>query len=218
MKIFIDSANIEKIKKLAEIGIIDGVTTNPTHLSKEGGSPTELIKELTQIIPGDISVEVTEKNPEKVYKQAREIANIAQNIAVKIPCHADYYPIIKKLVAEGIQINVTLVFSLMQALYMCKLDVKYISPFIGRLDDNGLDGIELVFHIRHMMDQYKYKTQLIASSIRSTEKFQESILAGADVATVPVEIFKKSLEHPLTEQGMERFLQDWQKLGIKQFP
>ena len=144
MKIFIDSANIEKIKKLAEIGIIDGVTTNPTHLSKEGSSPTELIKELTQIIPGDISVEVTEKNPEKVYKQAREIANIAQNIAVKIPCHADYYPIIKKLVAEGIQINVTLVFSLMQALYMCKLGVKYISPFIGRLDDNGLDGIELV--------------------------------------------------------------------------
>jgi len=218
MKIFLDTADIKKIKELAPLGIIDGITTNPTHLAQEGKDPLKTIKELVKIVPDDISVEVTEKDAKKVYEQAKKIAQIAKNIIVKIPCHQDYYEIIKKLVNEKIKINVTLVFSLPQAFYMCKLGAKYISPFIGRIDDIDGDGIQLIHDIRHMIDQNEYETEIIAASIRSIKQFHDVILLGAHIATLPVNVFEKSLQHPLTDQGIEKFLEDWKKIGIKQFP
>jgi len=218
MQIFLDTANVKEIKELVKTGIIDGVTTNPTHLAQETDKPIDIIKKLAKIVPGDISVEVTEKKPDKIYTQAKKIAKIAKNIVVKIPCHADYYPVIKKLVHEKIQINVTLVFSLVQALFMCKLGVKYISPFIGRLDDIDTEGIQVLYNIRDMIDNYGYQTKIIAASIRSVRNLHESITAIADVVTLPIPIFERAIKHPLTNQGIEKFLADWKKIGIIQFP
>lgn len=220
MKIFLDTANTELIKKWASTGLIDGVTTNPTHLSKEGSNPTDQILAICSTLPsGIISVEVVETEPEKVYQQAHAIAALADNIAVKIPCHADYYSVIKQLVAEGIQLNITLVFSLSQGLMMAKLGVDYISPFIGRLDDSGSNGIELIRQLRHMLDFYGFEhTQLLAASIRDTAHLEAAMLAGADIATVPVTVFEHSIAHPLTDKGMAQFLTDWKTLNISQFP
>lgn len=219
MKIFLDTANTESIKKWAQTGLIDGVTTNPTHLSKENKNPTEQVLAICALLPsGIISVEVVETEPHKVYTQARAIAALAQNIAVKIPCHADYYATIKRLVDEGMRLNITLVFSLAQGLMMAKLGVHYISPFIGRLDDNHQNGIELIQQLRHMLDWYKFDTQLLAASIRDTQHLEKVICAGADIATVPVEVFENSLTHPLTDKGMAQFLADWKNLNITQFP
>ena len=219
MKIFLDTANTELIKKWAQTGLIDGVTTNPTHLSKENKNPTEQVLAICAMLPsGVISVEVVETEPEKVYTQAHAIAALAKNIAVKIPCHAHYYATIKRLVDEGITLNITLVFSLAQGLMMAKLGVHYISPFIGRLDDSNGDGIELVQQLRQMLDWYCFDTQLLAASIRDVAHFESVIRAGADIATVPVEVFENSLTHPLTDKGMAQFLADWQKLNVSQFP
>jgi len=219
MKIFLDTANIGLIKRWAQTGLIDGVTTNPTHLSKEGGNPTQTVLTICDILPlGTISVEITETDPESVYLQARKIAALSDNIAVKVPCHAKYYTIIKKLVEEGITLNITLVFSLAQGLMMAKLGVDYISPFVGRLDDKGADGVEVVRQLRHMLDWYGFETQLLAASIRDTAHLERVILAGTDIATVPTTVFEQSLEHPLTDAGMEQFLTDWKKLNVSHFP
>lgn len=235
MKIFLDTANIQSIQKWAQTGLIDGVTTNPTHLSKEDNNPTQQVLTICDILPsGIISVEITETEPEHVYLQARKIAALADNIAVKIPCHANYYPVIKKLVSEGITLNITLVFSLAQGLMMAKLGAQYISPFVGRLDDlsapstelrinsalreGGSPGIELLQHLRHMIDWYDFETQLLAASIRDVTHFEQALLACADIATVPVEVFENSLTHQLTDKGMAQFSADWNKLNIKHFP
>ena len=184
MKIFLDTANIELITQWAQTGLIDGVTTNPTHLSKEGGNPTQTVLTICDIVPlGVISVEVVETDPESVYLQARKIASLSDNIAVKIPCHAHYYSVIRKLVEEGITLNITLVFSLAQGLMMAKLGVAYISPFVGRLDDIGADGIELIKQLRHMLDWYGFETQLLAASIRDTHHLEKALMAGADIDT-----------------------------------
>lgn len=217
MKIFFDTANIQAITKWS--AIIDGVTTNPSHLYKEGGNPVAVVKKICKILPkGEISVEITKTKPEDVYKQAKAIAALSKNVIVKIPCHADYYEVIKKLVSEGIAINITLLFTLVQALYMCKLGVRYISPFIGRWDDIDVDGVELIPQLRCMIDHYNYSTQILAASLRSVRHLHDVILAGADVATIPVDIFEKSVKHPLTDRGMELFLADWKKLASTQFP
>ncbi|HLJ31855.1 MAG TPA: transaldolase family protein [Candidatus Babeliales bacterium] len=219
MKIFLDTANLESIKKWAHTGLVEGVTTNPTHLSKEGGNPTQHILAICDAFPeGNISVEVTELQPELVLMQARKIAALSDNITVKIPCHPDYYSAIKKLIAEGIALNITLVFSLAQGLMMAKLGAQYISPFIGRLDDIHENGIELVQHLRHMIDWYDFETEILAASIRDVEHFEKALLAGADIATLPVEIFEKSLHHQLTDKGMAQFSADWKKLNITHFP
>jgi transaldolase len=219
MKIFIDSADVASIATWSKTGVIDGVTTNPTHLSKEGGDVTQKVLEICKLLPeGDISVEVTEVDKEAVYQQAKKIAALASNVVVKIPCHIDYYPVIARLVKEGVRINVTLVFSLTQALMMCKLGATYISPFVGRLEDSKVDGISLICDMRAMVDQYDYKTQILAASLRNLEHFTEAIMAGADVATLPLDVLQQGVEHQLTDAGMVRFAQDWQKLGIKQFP
>ena len=219
MKIFLDTANIQAITEWALTGIIDGATTNPTHLFKEGGDPKKKVLEICSLLPdGEISVEVTTKKPEDVYNQAIQIAALAKNILVKIPCHLDYYAVIKKLVEKKIKINVTLVFSLAQALMMCKLGVTYISPFVGRLDDIDEDGAQLLYEIRSMIDQYGFQTQLLAASLRSSLHFHEAIMAGADAATIPVKVLEQITQHELTDKGMKLFDADWQKLSIKQFP
>ncbi|MCL5875663.1 MAG: fructose-6-phosphate aldolase [Candidatus Dependentiae bacterium] len=219
MKIFLDTSNKENILKWLPLGIIDGVTTNPTTLSKEGKEPKKQILEICSAFPhGDISVEVTEQEPEKVYAQAKVIAALAKNITVKIPCQTRYYGIIKKLVEEKIAINITLVFTLIQATMMCKLGVRYISPFIGRWDDIDVQGSEFLYEIRAMIDEYGYTTQILAASLRSPRHLHEAITAGADIATVAPEILEKALNHLLTNQGVEKFLYDWAKADIKRFP
>ncbi len=219
MKIFLDTANLVTIKKWAETGLIDGVTTNPTHLSKEGKDPKKQVLAICKVLPdGFISVEVTEKEPQKIYTQAKKIADLAENIVVKIPCHKDYVEIIHKLTQEGIALNITLVFSLPQAYLMSKLGVTFISPFVGRLDDSGVDGCAVLEQIQRMVTDNVFDTQVIAASIRNMHHFHAAIAAGVDVVTLPAEVLEKSLGHILTDEGIAKFDADWQKLGIKQFP
>jgi len=220
MKLFIDTANPKEVARWMETGLLDGVTTNPSLLHKEGGDPVKVIKKICSIVKkGDVSVEVTEKDPKKVYTQAKKIAKLAKNVVVKIPCHPDYFSVIKKLVDEKNNLNITLVFSLTQAMMLCKLGVKYISPFVGRLDDIDTDGLELVGNIRHMIDEYVFlNTKVLAASIRHVRHLHAAILLGADVATVPAAVLEKAALHPLTDRGMEKFLADFKKLKVKRFP
>ncbi len=219
MKIFLDTANLEAIKKWTDTGLVDGVTTNPTHLSKEGKDPKKQVIAICKALPdGVISVEVTEKEPKAVYEQAKKIAALSENIAVKIPCHRGYLEVIKKLGQDGVPLNITLVFTLPQALLMCKLGVNFISPFVGRLDDSDTDGCAVLNDMQAMIETHFFDTQIIAASIRHVRHFHAAIKAGVDAATVPVSVLEKVLEHPLTEQGIATFDADWQKLGVKQFP
>jgi transaldolase len=219
MRIFLDTANVASIQKWGQTGLIDGVTTNPTHLSKEGGDPKKVVLEICALLPhGEISVEVTEEKPEAVYKQAKIIAALAPNVLVKVPCHKQYYLVIKRLVDEGVKLNITLVFTLVQGLIMCKLGVQYISPFVGRLDDIEAHGIQLLYDMRHMIDMNEFKTKILAASLRHERHVHDAILAGVDAITVPIDVFEKCLDHPLTDKGMATFLADWKKLGVKQFP
>ena len=219
MKIFLDTANIASIEQLISTGLVDGVTTNPTHLSKEKQSPTVVAKKICSLLPkGIISVEITQQEPEKVYEQAKKIAALAPNIAVKIPCFEPYFPIIKKLVRSGVVLNITLVFSVSQALALCKLGVAYVSPFIGRLDDAGKNGIEVLYSIVDMVQMYGYKTQVLAASVRSQEHIEQIIASGAHCMTLPIELFETMLVHPLTTKGMTQFDADWKELKVNKFP
>lgn len=219
MKIFLDTADVKVIKSWKATGILDGVTTNPTHMSTAGGSPTKTVLEICKLLPkGAISVEVTEKKPELVYKQAKAIAKLAKNVVVKVPCHRDYYEVINKLVKDKIKLNITLVFTLMQGMMMCKLGVKYISPFVGRLDDIDADGIGLVQDLRRTIDWYGYKTELLAASLRNEKHLHDAILAGADIVTIPPVLLEKATEYVLTTKGMKKFDDDWKKLGVSLFP
>ncbi len=219
MKFFLDTANLESIIKAQKTGLIDGITTNPTHLSKEKLDATSLVKKIAQqMYPHDVSVEVTEKTPEAIYNQALAIASLAPNIVVKVPCYTEYVSVIHSLVQEGIALNITLLFSAVQGLCMAKLDVKYISPFMGRLDDTDGDGVALVADLKKILDNYNSQTELLAASLRSIPHLHEVALIGADVATLPVKLFQTMLDHPLTDKGMRLFDEDWQSLGIKKFP
>lgn len=220
MYIFLDTADCAWIRKWIDTGIIDGITTNPSHLAKEGGDPKKVVQEICALLPSkDVSIEVTETEPEKVYRQAREIAALADNVVVKIPCAIEYYAIIKRLIKEGIKINITLVFTVIQGMFMAKLGVHYISPFIGRWDDIDADGAALLYELRAMIDQYEFfDTKILAASIRSVRHLHQAIEAGADVATIPCSIFEKATQHILTDQGIALFEADWKKLGISKFP
>ncbi len=219
MKIFLDSANEQAIAQWAKSGVLDGVTTNPTLLSRESKNPKADILTICSLLPhGVVNVEVVETDPDAIYNQAHKIYDLADNIVVKIPCHKHYYPIIKRLVNEGVRLNITLVFSLVQGLMMSKLGVTYISPFVGRLDDNGGDGIELVKQLRAMMVRYGFTTQILAASIRNMSHFENVIVAGADIVTLPVSLLEASVKYSLTDQGIEQFVHDWKKLNITQFP
>jgi len=219
MKIFLDTAQVDIIEQYVPTGLIDGVTTNPSLLSKVGGQPLEVIKKIIHLLPkGDISVQVTYKEPAKVYEQAKAIATLADNVIVKIPCHAQYYPVIHKLIKEGIRINITMLFSLSQALMMCKLGVTYISLIVGRLDDVNGDGIAVAHDIRVMLDQYNFETQLLLASIRSMSRAQDAVASGADAMTIPPVVLECMMKHTLTDRGIAIFDADWHKLGVKQFP
>lgn len=214
MKIFLDTADVSAIKRWADSGLIDGVTTNPTHLFKAGGDPKSVVMEICKLLPqGEISVEVTEEKPDAVYKQAKQIASLSDNILVKIPCHRDYYPVITKLAAEGVKLNITLVFSLVQGMFMAKLGVRYISPFVGRLDDCDIEGGVVLDELREMIDTYGYDTGILAASLRHVRHLHQAIMAGADAATVPAEVLEKASEHVLTDRGIALFNADWKKLG-----
>lgn len=211
MKLFIDTANVEHIKEIASLGIISGVTTNPTLVAKEGRDFEEVLKEITSIVDGPISGEVISLEADKMIEEGRVIAKMHKNMVVKIPMTAEGLKAVKVLSSEGIKTNVTLIFSVNQALFAALAGATYVSPFVGRLDDTLADGIKVVSEIRDVFDIYGLDTEIISASIRTPEHLRNSALAGAHIATVPYAVFEKSLSHPLTDKGIEAFLADWNK-------
>ncbi len=212
MKIFVDTANIEQIKKAKEMGILDGVTTNPTLISRENRDFIELLKEICSIVDGPISAEVISLDYEGMVKEARSLSKIHKNIVIKIPLTIAGLKAVKTLSDEGIRCNMTLCFSPTQALLAAKAKAAYISPFIGRLDDISHRGMDLVKQIRRIYDNYDYETEIIVASIRHPMHVVDAALAGADIATIPYEVIEKVIKHPLTDIGIERFLNDWRKM------
>jgi len=212
MKLFIDTANVEHIKEIASLGIISGVTTNPTLIAKEGRDFNEVIKEITDIVDGPISGEVISLDAEGMIKEGREIAKIHKNMVVKIPMTDEGLKAVKTLSSEGIKTNVTLIFSANQALFAALAGATYVSPFVGRLEDTLHDGIEVVESIRDIFDIYGLDTEIISASIRTPKQLADSARVGAHIATVPYEVFKKSLKHPLTDNGIKAFMADWEKV------
>ena len=212
MKFFIDTANIDEIREAASLGILDGVTTNPSLVAKEGRDFHGVLREIVSIVNGPISAEVTTTHREEMLAQGRELAKIHPNIVIKVPLTKEGLQACKSLRNEGIKVNVTLCFSPSQALLAAKAGATYISPFIGRLDDISHDGMELIGQIRAIYDNYDYETQILAASLRHPRHVVESALAGADVATMPFAVVVQLLKHPLTDIGQEKFLADWKKL------
>jgi transaldolase len=213
MKFFIDTANVEEIRKAASLGVLDGVTTNPSLVSKEGKDFHQALREIASIVNGPISAEVTALQHEEMLAQGRELAAISPNIVVKCPLTEEGLRACRKLRAEGIRVNVTLCFSPTQALLAAKCDATYISPFIGRLDDYAHDGMELIGQIRQIYDNYGFETEILAASIRHPQHVVQAALLGADVATMPFSVIQQLIRHPLTDLGQEKFLADWKKLG-----
>ena len=214
MKFFIDTANVEEIRKANDMGVICGVTTNPSLIAKEGRDFNEVIKEITSIVDGPISGEVkaTTVDAEGMIKEGREIAAIHPNMIVKIPMTVEGLKAVKVLAAEGIKTNVTLIFSANQALLAARAGATYVSPFLGRLDDISSPGIELIDHIVQIFNNYDIETEIIAASIRNTVHVTECALAGADIATVPYAVIEQMTKHPLTDQGIEKFQADYKKV------
>jgi len=211
MKIFLDTANIEQIKKGVEWGIVDGVTTNPTLISKEGKPFEETIKEICQIVQGPVSAEVILLDWQGMVKEARELSKIDQHVVVKIPMTPDGIKAVKILSSEGIKTNVTLVFSANQALLAAKAGATYVSPFVGRLDDIANDGINLLEEIITIYANYGFETEIIAASIRHPMHVLQAAMIGVDIATVPFNVLEKMFNHSLTDVGIKKFLEDWEK-------
>ncbi len=212
MKFFIDTANVEEIKKAWELGVIDGVTTNPSLLAKEGKEPVSLLKEICQIVDGPVSAEAVSLKHEDMLKEAFQLSKIAPNIVIKIPMTEDGLKTVRKLSQEGIKTNVTLVFSPTQALLAAKAGATYVSPFVGRLDDISHFGMELVEDIQIIFKNYDFDTEVIVASIRNPIHVLEAARIGADIATIPYLVIKQLIKHPLTDIGIEKFLKDWEKL------
>ena len=212
MQIFLDTANIDEIKKGAAMGVLDGVTTNPTLVAREQGKPFEVIlKQILKIVDGPISAEVVSTDTAGMVKEAEKYAKMHKNIYVKIPLIDEGLKAIKILSKKGIKINCTLCFSAAQALLAAKAGATLISPFIGRIDDMNYNGLDLIAEIRQIYDNYKIKTKILAASIRSPRQFTECALLGADIITLPYKVFEKLSKHPLTDIGLQRFLDDWEK-------
>jgi transaldolase len=209
MKFFIDTANIDEIKEANSMGMVDGVTTNPSLIAKEGRDFKEIIKEICEIVNGPISAEVISINFEGMVKEARELSKIHDNIVVKIPLLVDGLKATRILAKEGIRTNVTLVFSPLQALMAAKAGATYVSPFIGRLDDLSQEGLLLVEQIVEIYSNYAFDTEIIVASIRNPLHVLESALMGADIATIPFSVLGKLAAHPLTDKGLKAFLDDW---------
>jgi transaldolase len=210
MKLFIDTANVEHIKEMADLGIIAGVTTNPTLIAKEGRDFLEVIKEITSIVDGPISGEVISLEAEGMVKEGIEISKIHPNMVVKIPLTEQGLKATNQLSKLGIKTNVTLVFSANQALLAASAGATYVSPFVGRLEDTLHDGIQVVSDIREIFDIYGFETEIISASIRTPKQMADSALVGAHIATVPYAVLKKSVQHPLTDKGIAAFMKDWE--------
>jgi transaldolase len=216
MKFFVDTADIADIRELAETGLLDGVTTNPSLIAKSGRDFLEVVKEICAVVEGPVSAEVTALDSPTMIAEGRKLASLAPNIAVKVPLTWDGLKTCKVLTGEGTMVNVTLCFSANQALLAAKAGATFVSPFIGRLDDINLDGMELIREIREIYDNYpELETEILAASIRNANHVKEAALAGSDVATVPPAVLKSLATHPLTDKGLETFLADWQKTGQK---
>ena len=214
MKIFLDTANLESIRKFNDMGLLDGITTNPSLMSKEGGNPKDVMQEITKIIKGDVSLEVVSTEYSEMIEEGKRLRQYGKNVVVKVPMTSDGLKACKSLSSEGIPVNVTLVFSPNQALLAAKSGAKYVSPFIGRLDDIGQDGMKLIKDIKEIFDNYKdnFKTQILVASIRHPIHVIDAAKIGADVVTLPPAVLDKMLQHPLTTIGLENFLSDWKKL------
>ncbi len=212
MKFFIDTADVNEIREAESLGILDGVTTNPTLVSKTGRPFRETIEEICTIVKGPVSAEVVSTETEAIIKEGRDLAKIADNIVVKVPLIKDGLKAVKALTSEGIKVNVTLCFSSNQALLAAKAGGTYISPFVGRLDDKGHTGMEVVDEIRTIYDNYDFDTEIIVASIRTPLHVRDAALMGADIATIPFEVFNKIVQHPLTDAGLKSFLADWEKV------
>lgn len=213
MKIFLDTANVAEIKQGIEYGIVDGVTTNPSLVAREGKGFLPLIKEICSIVPGPVSVEVTATDSEGMVREAEEYAKISDNVVIKVPINLEGLKVIKKLYGQGIKTNCTLIFSPSQALLAAKAGATYVSPFVGRIDDISGSGMELIEDISQIFDNYSIETEIIVASVRHPLHFVQSAMIGADVATIPFSTFSKLLNHPLTDIGMEKFLKDWEKVA-----
>ena len=217
MQIFLDTANIEQIRQAARLGVISGVTTNPSLVSKEGRADYEaVVKEICSIIPGPVSVEVLVENAHDMIEQAQKIAAWAPNVVVKIPSTAAGLEAISTLAKKKVKVNMTLCFSLNQAILGALAGATYVSPFVGRLDDIGDDGMALVGDIVAVFEYYEFETQVIAASIRHPQHCVAAALAGAHIATVPYKVLTQMMQHPLTDIGVARFLGDWQRISEKQ--
>ncbi len=213
MKFFIDTANVEEIKKANDLGIICGVTTNPSLIAKEGRDFKEVVKEITSIVDGPISAEVISLDATEMVKEAKELCKIHNNIVIKIPMCLEGLKATSELAKQGIKTNVTLIFSAAQALMAARAGATYVSPFVGRLDDIGQDGINLIEEVSDIFIMHDIKTEIISASIRNPIHVTASAKAGAHIATVPYKIFEQMAKHPLTDIGIERFLKDWE--GVK---
>jgi len=213
MKFFVDTADIKDIEELNDLGLLDGVTTNPSLILKSGGKIAEVTKQICDIVKGPVSAEVTATEYLEMMQQAKVLARIADNIAIKVPLTWDGLKACRALRAEGRMVNVTLCFSANQALLAAKAGATFISPFIGRIDDMGIDGVELISEIRTIYDNYGFKTEILAASIRTVNHVKQAAMIGADVATVPPATLKALVKHPLTDKGLEQFLADWKKTG-----
>jgi transaldolase len=212
MKIFLDTANLEAIKLYNDMGLVDGITTNPSLLSKEKGNPAEIMREIVRVVKGPVSLEVIATKSEEILEEAHKLKKYGQNVIVKIPMIPDGMKAVKKLKQEGIETNVTLVFSASQAILAAKAGASYVSPFIGRLDDIGNEGMIIIKDIVQIFRNYEFRTQVLVASIRHPVHVIEAGKVGADVVTLPPDLLGKMLMHPLTERGLAAFLSDWEKV------
>ncbi len=212
MKIFIDTANLEEIREIASWGILEGATTNPTLLAREGKEPEKVLREICELVNGPVSAEVISQDAEGMIKEARELSKIHENIVIKIPFTVEGLKAVRALKEEGIRTNVTLVFNPIQALLAAKAGASFVSPFVGRLDDIQTSGMDMVTDIITIFENYGFETEIIVASIRHPMHVLEAATLGAHIATIPPKVIRQMIKHPLTDIGIERFLEDWKKL------
>jgi transaldolase len=213
MKLFLDTADVKEIAALAETGLVDGITTNPSLVAKSGQPFLQALEKICQMVAGPVSAEVTATDSERMIAEGKRLARVAKNIAIKVPLTWDGLKACRALSGDGHMVNVTLCFQPVQAMLAAKAGATFISPFIGRLDDAGQDGMALIREIRAIYDNYGFKTEILAASIRNITHVRDAAMAGADVATLPAAIFKQLIHHPLTDKGLASFLDDWKKTG-----
>ena len=213
MQLFLDGSDIDKIRKYSDFGVIDGVTTNPSIILKSGKNMIEVISELASVVSGSVSAEVSALDSEKMVQEGMKLSEIAKNVTVKLPITWDGLSACNTLSKKGISVNMTLCFSSSQALLAAKAGAEYVSPFIGRLDDLNLEGIDLISDIKLIYSHYKFSTKILAASIRTTNHVKQCARLGADVATIPLDVFEKLIKHPLTDSGLNQFTADWEKTG-----